>query len=81
MTAQEEHSLVVSLMATMREWRPRSLKKLYGSRGLTDEQRAEWEARMRSWRSEYSKLSRQQKTLLAQANEEGRKEHAQHDSG
>jgi len=55
-------------MATLRETKPRPLDKLYGKRGPTPEQKAEWDAATKAWNASYRRASLMQKKTLAEQN-------------
>lgn len=60
-------------LADMRTYKPRNIKRLFGTNGPTAEQLAIYNNRVRDWNNEYRKLSKLHKDLLAISNENFRK--------
>ena len=48
-----EASDTLAELAALRDRRPHSIERLYGKRGPTPEQRAEYDAQVREWNRQY----------------------------
>ena len=53
MTPTIEASDALAELAALRNRRPRSIERLYGKRGPTPEQRAEYDVQVREWNRQY----------------------------
>lgn len=57
-------------MAEHRKTQPRPIKKLYGTKGPSPEQLADYKAYAKRWNSEYRRLGKLQKEALAKESAE-----------
>lgn len=67
---RRSHSDILNEMEAMRDRKPRPLAKMFGSKGPTPEQKAKYDADVRAWNRDYSRLRREQRIALERENAE-----------
>lgn len=57
----DDYTALVAELAALRDRKPHSLKRRFGSRGPTPEQAAAYEAEVREWNREYRAITKRLK--------------------